>query len=155
RVVDVEPRHVHLRDVSTDYQVYDHEKQLIISFPSLEVGDVIEVKWTVRGKNPEHDGQFFTRYTFGDTTYPVGLDELLVRLPKTMPFRYAAVAGKVEPEKTAKDDSILYHWKQVHVPRPPQDENLPSKEERSPSVCCSTFPSWEAVGKWKQKLRND
>src|SRR5262249_39622585 len=48
RVVEVKPRHVHLRDVGTDYQVYDPEKQLVVSFPSLEVGDVIEVKWTTR-----------------------------------------------------------------------------------------------------------
>ena len=62
RVVAVEPQHLQLRDVSTDYQVYDHDKQLIISFPGLEVGDTIEVKWSLRGKNPEHAGQFFTRY---------------------------------------------------------------------------------------------
>src|SRR4051812_15601978 len=37
RRVAVAPRHLQLRDVSTDYQVYDHEKQLIISFPDLEV----------------------------------------------------------------------------------------------------------------------
>jgi len=54
RAVEVQPRHLQLRDVATDFQVYDREKQLIISFPALEVGDVLEVKWTVRGKNPEH-----------------------------------------------------------------------------------------------------
>ena len=43
KVVRVLPRHVHLRDVGTDYQSYDPEKQLIITFPSLEVGDTIEV----------------------------------------------------------------------------------------------------------------
>ena len=48
----IEPRDVQLRDVSTDYQVYDHEKQFIISFPNLEVGDTFEVKWTVRGRTP-------------------------------------------------------------------------------------------------------
>ena len=82
RTIDVEPRHAQLRDLTTDYQVYDRDKQLIISFPTLEVGDVIEVKWAVRGKNPEHQGQFFTRYTFGDDTYPVVRDEFRVRLPK-------------------------------------------------------------------------
>src|SRR5262249_29462453 len=80
QTVPIEAKHVQLRDVSTDYQVYDHDKQLVISFPSLEVGDVIEVKWTTRGKNPEHAGQFFTRYTFGDDQYPVVHDELRVRL---------------------------------------------------------------------------
>ncbi len=96
--VTVQPRHVQLRDVGTDYQVYDHEKQLIISFPTLAVGDVIEVKWTVRGKNPEYAGNFFTRYSFGDANYPVVLDELRLQLPRATPFHYASVNDKVEPQ---------------------------------------------------------
>ncbi len=83
RITAVQPQHLQLRDVSTDYQVYDHDKQLIISFPGLEVGDTIEVKWSLRGRNPEHAGQFFTRYSFGDTTYPVVADESASVCPRT------------------------------------------------------------------------
>ncbi len=151
----IEPRDVQLRNVSTDYQVYDHEKQLIISFPHLEVGDVFEVKWTVRGKNPEHAGQFFTRYTFGDATYPCVTDELRVRLPKTMPLKYASFVGSVEPIRTEDKDTVLYTWKSELNRQLPQDENLPSKETLFKGVACSTFPSWEAIGQWKQKLRED
>src|SRR5262249_8358877 len=78
RVVPVQNRHLQLRDVATDFQVYDSEKQLVISFPNLEVGDCYEVKWTVRGKNPEFDGHFFSRYTFGDDAVPVAVDEVHV-----------------------------------------------------------------------------
>src|SRR5207302_1720302 len=85
RSVPVEPKHLQLRDLETDYQVYDVSKQLVISFPSLEVGDAIEVKWTTRGKNPEHQGRWFTRYTFGDDQFPVVRDELRVRTPADMP----------------------------------------------------------------------
>ncbi len=155
KILDVEPRHVQLRDVSTDYQVYDHEKQLIISFPSLEVGDTLEVKWTLRGKNPEHDGEFFTRYSFGDTTYPVAIDELRVRLPKNKPFKYAAVGGRLDPVRSEEGGQVLYRWRAVNCDRPPQDENAPSREDQRLSVACSTFGSWEAVARWKQKLRGD
>ena len=94
RKLAVEARHVQLRDVATDFQVYDPEKQLIISFPTLEVGDVIEVKWSVRGKHPEHGRQFFTRYSFGDPSAPVALDLFRVRLPKEKPFHFATVGGR-------------------------------------------------------------
>jgi tetratricopeptide (TPR) repeat protein len=154
-VVEVQPRHVQLRDVATDFQVYDREKQLVISFPSLEVGDVIEVKWTVRGKNPEHDGQFFTRYSFGDPTFPVAVDELRVRLPRGRPFKYASVAGKLEPVRREEGDQVRYTWRATNCRKPVQDDNLPSKEEMRPSVVCSTFASWEEVGRWKQRLRAD
>jgi tetratricopeptide (TPR) repeat protein len=151
----IEARDVQLRDVATDYQVYDHQKQLIISFPHLEVGDVFEVKWTTRGKNPEHAGHFFTRYAFGDVTYPCVTDELRVRLPKTMPFKYASFVRKVDPVRTEDKDEVLYLWKSVHNQQLPQDENLPSKEDLRAGVACSTFPSWEAVGKWKMDLRKE
>ena len=59
RSTDIDPEHVHLRDIGTDYQVYEQGKQLVISFPNLEVGDVIEVKWTVRGQEPRARGPVF------------------------------------------------------------------------------------------------
>jgi tetratricopeptide (TPR) repeat protein/transglutaminase-like putative cysteine protease len=155
RVVEIEPRSVQLRDLATDYQVYDPEKQLIISFPDLEVGDTIEVKWTVRGRHPEYQGQFFTRYNFGDDTYPVVRDELRVMLPRDRTFKYAAVGGKLEP--TVRDEGGLrsYTWAVSNRPQLPQDDNLPSKEDLRLEVACSTFASWEEVGRWKQRLRAD
>jgi tetratricopeptide (TPR) repeat protein/transglutaminase-like putative cysteine protease len=153
RRVDIEPKHVQLRDLSTDYQVYDHDKQLIISFPNLEVGDAIEVKWTTRGKNPEYQGHFFNRYTFGDDKYPVALDELRVRVPRAMTLRYASVNGKVEPVIREDAGHRLYHWQVTNRPELPQDENLPTREEFRLQVVVSTFASWDEVGRWKQGLR--
>jgi tetratricopeptide (TPR) repeat protein/transglutaminase-like putative cysteine protease len=170
KIVEVRPRDTQLRDVSTDFLSYDPDKQLIISFPSLEVGDVLEVKWTVRGKNPEHSGQFFTRYSFGDVSYPVLLDEIRIRLPSDKKLLYAcspatrpsfhAIAGKVDskpltPTITEADGQRLFHWKLDRCPPLPRDENLPSREELRPSVLCSTFTSWKEVGEWKQRLRED
>src|SRR5262249_6552136 len=116
-------------------------------------------------KNPEHAGQFFTRYSFGDLTYPVVLDELRIRLPKDKPFKYASVGpvpqegtlteGKFEPVKSPDGEGIIYHWKAGNCKRPPQDDNLPPKEELRAAVACSTFASWEEVGRWKQRLRAD
>lgn len=153
RFVPIEPRHVQLRDVSTDFHVYDHEKQLIISFPNLEVGDAIEVKWTIRGRNPEYQGHFFTRYNFGDDTYPVVLDELRVRLPRSRELKYATTGGKLEPVVTEDKGLRLYHWHTLNRPALPQDEDLPSREDLRLQVSCSTFGSWDEIGKWKQNLR--
>ena len=158
RVVAIEPRHVQLRDVSTDYLVYDRDKVLIISLPNLEVGDVFEAKWSVRGKNPEHGGRFFTRYSFGDDTYPIALDEFKVRLPKSMPFQHAVVGdklGSTKPKISEQQTTRTYIWRAKNNKRLSQDENLPSKDELRKTVAVSTFASWDEVGAWKQKLRAD
>jgi tetratricopeptide (TPR) repeat protein len=155
RVVPLEARHAQLRDVGTDFQVYDHEKQLILSFPSLEVGDVIEVKWTLRGRNPEHGGHFFTRYTFGDPQYPVLIDELRVRLPRGVHLRHAVTGGKLEPTVREDAEAKLFTWRATNCRRLPQDDNLPPREDMRVSLACSTFDTWDAVARWKQRLRAD
>lgn len=155
RTVPVDPRFAQLRDLATDYQVYEHDKQLIISFPNLEVGDTIEVKWTVRGRNPEYQGHFFTRYTFGDDHYPVVRDELRVRVPKDRPLKYAAVNGRLEPTVRDEGKARLHVWAALNSRELPQDENMPSKEDLRLELACSTFGSWDEVAKWKQQLRAD
>ncbi len=116
---------------------------------------MFEAKWTVRGKNPEHGGRFFSRYTFGDDTYPVALDEFKVQLPKTMPFKFAVLGDKLDPQIANDDKTLTYTWGAKNNKRQPQDENLPSRDELRPRPTVSTFASWEDIGKWKQKLRAD
>jgi tetratricopeptide (TPR) repeat protein/transglutaminase-like putative cysteine protease len=153
RVVPIQPRHLQLRDLSTDYQVYDPEKQLVISFPNLEVGDTIEVRWTTRGKSPEFDGRFFTRYNFGDDQVPLVREEVRVRLPKSMPFKFATVNEKLVPLVREEGNDRFYQWTSLNRPPLPQDGELPSKELLRTALSLSTYPSWEEVAKWKEKLR--
>jgi tetratricopeptide (TPR) repeat protein len=153
RSVPVEARHLQLRDVDTDAKSYDRDKQLVISFPGLEVGDAIEVKYSVRGKNPEHGGRFFMRYTLGDEQFPMVLEEFRVRVPKDRPLKHAVVGGKLEPTITDDAGGRTYFWRARNQPQLPQDENLPSKEELRPAISCSTFGSWEEVAAWKRKRR--
>jgi tetratricopeptide (TPR) repeat protein/transglutaminase-like putative cysteine protease len=154
-LVQVEPRHVQLRDVATDYQVYDEDKQVVISWPNLQVGDAYEVKWTTRSKNPEFAGEFFTRYNFGDDEYPVVRDELYVRVPAGKPFKYAAINGRVELTRTEGRGQTNYHWQVVNKSPLPRDDDRPSREELRLQIACSTFASWDAVAKWKQKVRSE
>jgi transglutaminase-like putative cysteine protease len=155
RSIPVQPNHVQLRDSVTDYQVYDTSKQLVISYPSLEAGDVIEVKWTTRGKNPEHHGKFFTRYMFGSDSYPAVTDELRVRLPKDIMLKYAMTGGQLEPTITEEGDTKTYFWRAINRPQMPTDDHLPSKEDLRLMLCCSTFGSWNDVFAWKERLRKE
>ncbi|MBM3993002.1 MAG: DUF3857 domain-containing protein [Planctomycetes bacterium] len=154
-MMPIEPRHVQLRDLATDFQVYDQGKQLVISFPNLQVGDSYEVKWTVRGKSKEFDGDFFTRYTFGDDSTPVMRDEFRVKVPKNKSLKHATVNGKVDLVVTDMGGDRFYHWSVSNRPELPRDDDRPSKEELRLQVSVSTFSSWDAVGAWKQKVRKD
>jgi tetratricopeptide (TPR) repeat protein len=154
-IVAIQPKHVQLRDVATDYQIYDPDKQLVISFPNLEVGDVYEVKWTVRGRNPEFAGKFFTRYTFGDDTYPVVQDELHVLTSTTQVFPHTTLGGAIDLRVGTHQGRKHYCWKVANRPELSREDDRPSKEEQRLQVACSTFATWDEVAEWKQKLRAD
>ena len=65
RIVPVEAKSVQIRDTQTDSFVYDLSKQLIISFPTLEVGDVLDILWSVRVRIRIRR-RVLLRYQFGD-----------------------------------------------------------------------------------------
>src|SRR5947209_11058902 len=129
-VETVTPRHVRLRDVNTDHQIYDPSKELVISFPGLEVGDVMEIHWTTRGKPPEYQGQFFYRYTFGHDKYPVARDEWTVRVPKDRLLRFTLVNGKVPQTEREDGGERVYHFAGKDLAPPPQGDRLPPADER-------------------------
>jgi tetratricopeptide (TPR) repeat protein len=153
--VDVGPRNVQLRDVNTDHLVYDPSKQLVISFPGLEVGDVIEVHWTTRGRNPELQGQFFSRYSFGNVSFPVVRDELCVRVPAGRTLKYAAFNRDIPAQVSEEGGERVYRWRVTNLPPPPKGDHLPSVEELRPQVAVSTFASWDDVRRWDRALVAD
>lgn len=153
QIIPVEAKSIQVRDVRTDYLVYDQSKQVILSFPGLQVGDVYEVKWTLRGKHPEYGGQWFTRYGFGADKYPVVLDEFRVRLPKNKTFSHDSTGKKLKPTVTEDRDTRTYHWSMANVPTLlPRDEDLPSKDYFRTLVVCSTFGTWKEVAEWEKRL---
>ena len=48
-------------------------------------------------------------------------------MPKATPLKFAAVNGAVQSEVTEDGGNRVYHWVADNRPRPPQDDNLPSK----------------------------
>jgi len=157
----VEPRGFQLRDVPTDYQVYDASKELIISFPALEVGDIVEVKWTTRGRNLEYDGQFFNRYSFGDMNYPVWKEVFSIRTTPAKPIKYALVNPALlrdpamKPETTEDKYGVLHIWRDSKLLPIAHEEDMPEVDELRPGVAFTTYKSWEEVGAWERKIRKE
>ncbi len=159
QIVEVEPKHVQLRDTGTDFLVYDTDKQVIISMPAVDVNDVIEVKWTTRGKHPEYGDYFFQRYYFGDDRYPIVADHLTLVMPEKKKLIYAPINPDREkketfiPQVTAGKQGVLYEWKVNNRPQITQYDRSPSRELNRPGIALTTMTDWEQVAQWKKKTR--
>lgn len=147
--VDAGPRHVQLRDVNTDHLVYELSKNLIVSFPALEVGDAIEVHWTTRGRHPELRDHTFNRYAFGDPKKPVLRDELRVSLPKDKTLKFAPINGAPGPDVKEENGRTTYTWIAEKCKPPAEAQHKPPDDER-PQVAFSTFATWQDVYEWEK-----
>ena len=155
RTVAVEPRHVQLRDVGHRLPgLRPRQAAHHLASPPSKSATSSRSNGPCAARTPNTHGQFFTRYTFGDDTYPVVRDELRVRLPKGKPLKYAADRRQARPEG---------HRRRRR--RAPTSGRRPTAAScRRTTTCrrrrscacrsaCSTFASWEEVGQWKQQLR--
>src|SRR5207302_1671811 len=93
---------------------------------------------------------------YHNITYAPPYQKLTLNVARVLKANGAAVPIEAKHVQL-RDHSTdrLSHWHVEAWPPLPQDDNLPSKEELRLHLACSTFASWEEVGRWKARLRSD
>ena len=154
--VAIEPKHVQLRDVATDYPGLRPRQAARHLLP--QPGSRRRLRGQVDGARQEPRIRRPVLHALHLRRRHVSRGpRRAARSPaQDKAFKYATVNGNVDPKiDRARRPQALSLERVATAPELPQDENLPSKEELRLQVACSTFPPWEAVGQWKQKLRAD
>jgi hypothetical protein len=153
---ELESRHCQVRDMVTDYAVYQNDKQAILSFPGLQVGDTVVVQWSTTGKNPEYQGQCFGRFSLGMVGYPTLEEVVRLGVPAGKNFRARVKGIALEPEKLTLEGVDWTTWKAGKLP-PLEVEDAQSADVRDlePEISFSTFDGWAQVGAWQNSLRPD
>lgn len=155
RQVELLPHQAHVRDANTDFKVYDESKQLVLSFPARTPGDVLEIEYSVIDANPQVAGQMFDIYLFGHQTFPVGSEELVLRLPADRTLRYTLRNLEQEPTIERVADERVYRWR-VHGTLPTGEEDrMPPAASLLPCLAYSTFASWEEVAEFNRRVHQD
>ena len=153
---ELESRHCQLRDVVTDFAVYQNDKQAILSFPGLQVGDTVVVQWTTVGKNPEYKGHSFGRFTLGMVGFPTLEEVISLGVPAGRKFRARLKGLALEPSRNTRDSIDWIEWKAIQLsPLELEDAQSADTRDMEPEISFSTFVSWDEVGKWQANLRPD
>ncbi len=150
---ELEARQCQVRDMITDYAVYDNQKQAILSFPGLQPGDTVVVQWTTRGKNPEYRGEMFGRHSVGMVAYPTLEEVLEVGVPVGKTLHAQATGTPTKHTTQGVDWSV---WRSVRLePLEVEDSQTHYLRDQEPHVNFSTFPTWQSVGTWQLNLKPD
>lgn len=156
-----------LRDASA----YSEYKEIHLSVPALQMGEVLEYQAVIRVVTPITPGEFWFQYNF--LRNAIVLEENVeLNLPEERPLNikgpgFNEIAGREHyvppsgalhgPEvvfsKTDENGRMLLHWKRANLTRPSEDDQPAAKErEAPPDLQLTSFQDWRAVTHWYARL---
>lgn len=139
------------------YRVYYDRSARVVVFPSLQPGDVVELRYRI---DDVAQRNLFADY-FGDlrllqNATPIRQLDYLLVTPKDRTFFHNAPAlATLHHESRLKGSLRVDHWTAKDVAALQQEENMPAGTEVIPYLHVSSYRTWKEVGHWYWGLIKD
>lgn len=139
------------------YRIYYDTRALVVVFPDLEPGDVVELRWRiddVAERNQFHDYYGDLHLLQGDE--PIARMEYVLITPvsRSFSFNEPRMAG-LRHEQRIDGARRIDRFVALDVPPIPPEEHSPGTTEIAPYLHVSTYRTWEEVGRWYWGLIRD
>lgn len=141
------------REKNMDRLIYDKSLDAILNLDDVQVGDIVEYSYSLRGSNPVFNNLFF-RTLYFNYSVPIGKTYTRIRCPKERTLQIKTFNNAAEPSKTEDANTIFYTWESENVPAVLTDDNVPSWHEANSNVEISEFESWKKLVQWGLPLYN-
>lgn len=122
-----------------------------VALPSLQPGDVLDVKGRIDDLAPSFFGDSFglVHSLASPDGSPVARSLLVVLADPGRDYRWQSSNGAPEPErKTLPDGTLSFGFELRNVPRDRPEPNRPRADEREPLVRVSTWRDWDHFASW-------
>jgi hypothetical protein len=131
-------------------RMYYDSRAMVLSFPRLAPGDVVEVRWRV---DDVAQRNAFADY-FGDlhllqAETPRAQVRYVLRAPasRQLYFRVPTLPRLVRSERE-DDGTRIYDFLATDVAAVPPEDHAPGLTERAAYIHVSTYRTWQDVGRW-------
>ncbi|MBK9974816.1 MAG: DUF3857 domain-containing protein [Planctomycetes bacterium] len=122
------------------------------TFPSLEVGDIVQVRFRVTDLSQSFFGDFFgTREVLGDFV-PVNELRLVYVLPPGREFYEYRTLGAPARVETMVEDHRVWTYTATALAKLADEPLAPPAVQRAATVQISTYKSWQDFGRWYYNL---
>ncbi|MFN0063614.1 MAG: DUF3857 domain-containing protein [Myxococcaceae bacterium] len=127
-----------------------------LSFPSLDIGDVLELQYRLEDTANEN----LLADSFGDFEFVQGPAtkvrwRYVVEMPSHRPLHWnqATLSPLVQASsRSVSQQWTRYEFEAAHVPRVVQEPSMPGWSERAAHLHVSTFKNWDEVGQYYWNL---
>lgn len=136
--------------------MYTSSRTFYVQFPRLEPGDVVELRYHIEDVTPRNE---FADY-FGDIAYlendePVSNAEYVLVMPKTRQIYVDQHDIELKQEVTETPDSKIYRFRAESLAAVKPEPNMPPWTETLGFLHLSTYPNWDALGRFYWGLVRD
>jgi cellulose synthase operon protein C len=139
------------------YRIYYDTRALVVVFPELKPGDVVELRYRV--DDIAHRNLFADYYgdlTFVQSTVPVRHFDYVLITPKKREFFWHAPEMEGLAHARAEGDvTRVDRYTARDVPAVRSEKGMPGMTEISPFLHVSTYEGWEDIGRWYWGLIKD
>jgi tetratricopeptide (TPR) repeat protein len=139
------------------YRIWYDTRALVIVFPDLEPGDVVEIRWRiddVAERNRFHDYYGDLHYLAGP--HPIAHMEYVLITPVSREFYFNEPRlPSLRHERRIEGDRRIDRFVARDVPAVQPEDNMPGITETAPYLHVSTYRTWEDVGRWWWGLIRD
>jgi hypothetical protein len=125
---------------------YSQVKQRNVSFPGLEVGATIELKWTIKPKKAEKSGDAYGGEWIFGMTEPILSQTLTLRLAPGKLLNYRLLNSDHQAEVMVDKGEVVYTWRFKDTPQIMQEPNRISTADIAPRLLWTSFQTWDELG---------
>lgn len=136
--------------------MYTDIRQVHVTVPDLNVGDVLEYQIHSITVHPLVPGQFFT--SWNSSKQVITLDDTFqINVPSSRELHIKTSNGIAAPNIQNQGDRRIYTWHSSFTKRPDsssdQDKKKKAEKPKPPDVQVSTFTNWQQLGQWYAGLQ--
>ena len=128
---------------------------VVINFPALDAGDIMEIEYTVSSIKPNFFGSYFGTINLFSNTLPILESRYILSAPETEKLYFNSRGNAPKPIITTAEGETTYTWTMKDLPAITLNPNAPPVNELSPSIEVSTFKDWDSLAKWYWNLIKD
>lgn len=119
-----------------------------VSFPPLNVGDIIEVRSRIDTLKHGFFGDYFQATENFRSTVPINAIRVAYVLPKSRPFYFRESKGAPKPMSYEKGENKITIYQAGPVKKLVPEPYMPWAKESMPRVSVSTFKDWNDFAVW-------
>ncbi|HTJ48185.1 MAG TPA: DUF3857 domain-containing protein [Cyclobacteriaceae bacterium] len=139
------------REENLERSVYDKSLDAVMNLDDIQVGDIIEYAYSIKGYNPVFNDKFFKTIYFN---YSVPVGKLFTKIisPTERPLYFKSFNNAKEPIKEQNKNLTTYTWNRDKISALLTEDKIPNWFDPYDNIEVTEYDSWNSVCAWAVPL---